>query len=593
MSEYQDNVVFIQQAPAARKAVEALAGQVISFDTETTGLNVRSGEQDIGRTIQFSMRPWAGAIVMEMVDEMKPFIDEILWSAEEVIAHNIKFDVHVAETFLGYSLFQVYDYEKLHDTVWSAAFVDERDGKKLKELAVRHLNDKAAGSQAALKRFMKDNGFDWATVPVEQLIVYGGNDAIITGQLFDLLHPKAMAIAPEAYTREQHLAPVLYAMERAGMLLDVPLLEQVAKEEEAARDAALLQVRTMYPGLNPNSHVQVRKAFEERGMEIPDTQAPTLRKAYAAGEDLAGAILKFRKHGKTFGTYCKPWLEVVTSKGRIHPSINSLGAKTGRMSSEKPNFQNIPRGHRLRDIILAEEGSTMLVADWNQMELRLYAHFARDEAMRAAFLDGHDIYQEVADTLGVERQVGKMMMLASIYGAGPTTIKRQAINMAYALGMEDLIPTLRDYDWQDLHERFHAKYNIKNLSDQCELQARRRGALGEPYIMTTGGRRQRPKRVKLKPVNGYRQTVFIFKDLANSLVQGSSADMMKQALIETAEAGYLQYMRLTVHDEQVLEVPLELVDEVSETLDRLMTRREFVPPLTIGADSAQRYGQAK
>ena len=213
--------------------------------------------------------------------------------------------------------------------------------------------------------------------------------------------------------------------------------------------------------------------------------------------------------------------------------------------------------------------------------------------MRSAFLEGRDIYQEVADTLGVERQVGKMMMLASIYGAGAATIKRQAINMAYALGMEDLIPTLRDYDWDDLHSRFHYKYNIRNLSDLCELQARRRGALGEPYIMTTGGRRQRPKRVKLKPVNGYRQTVFIFKDLANSLVQGSSADMMKQALIETAEAGYLSYMRLTVHDEQVLEVPLDKVEEVSETINRLMTRNEYVPPLTVGADTARRYGEAK
>lgn len=586
-------VVFITQPESAALAVEALAGGVIAFDTETTGLNVRSGEQDIGRTIQFSKRPWNGAVVFEMNDKMKDYIEDILRNARYLIAHNLKFDMHIAQTYLGYNLFDFYPPEHLHDTVWSAALVDEREGKRLKELAVRFLNDKAADSQTLLKRYMKQNDYDWATVPVEQLIVYGGNDAIITGQLFDLLNPKAIDLAAEAYTREQHLAPVLYAMERSGMLLDVPLLEQVAEEEKDLRDAALLDVRTMYPGLNPNSHLQVRAAFDERGMEIPDTQASTLRKAFADGEDLAGAILRFRKHSKTYGTYCKPWLKLVTSQGRIHPSINSLGAKTGRMSSEKPNFQNIPRGHRLRDIIIAEEGSTMLVADWNQMELRLYAHFARDEAMRAAFLEGHDIYQEVADTLGVERQVGKMMMLASIYGAGPRTIKKQAINMAFALGMEDLIPTLRDYDWQDLHERFHARYNIRNLADQCELQARRRGMLGEPYIMTTGGRRQRPKKVKLAPVNGYRQTVEIYKDLANSLVQGSSADMMKQALIETAEAGYLKYMRLTVHDEQVLEVPLDKVAEVSETLDRLMTRREYVPPLTIGADTARRYGEAK
>lgn len=586
-------VIFIQDEHTALKVCDRMRREIVAFDTETTGLLVRSGEQDLGRTIQFACRPWDGAAVFEMTDRWRPFILNILLDADELIAHNLKFDLHVVHSYLELNLYQEFEPEELHDTVWVARLFDERDGARLKPLATKHLHADAAATQGSLKRLMTQNGWTWATVPIEHLIAYGGNDAIITGQLFDLLFPR-IEYALDAYRREQYLNPVLYEMERTGLLIDREMLEAVANEEKAEQERWLLQVRTLYPGLNPNAPLQVRAAFGERGNEIPNATADTLRALYAEkGDKLAHAILMFRKHAKVYGTYAKPWLEVLTSESRIHPSIKSLGAKTGRTSSEQPNFQNIPRGHRLRDIVIAAPGHKLIVADWNQMELRLYAHFAKDENMRAAFLAGADIYQQVADLLGVDRQVGKMLMLASIYGAGPKTIKRQAINMAYRLGMDEFVPALQALDWQDLYDRFHAKYRIKDLARMTELAARRRGMLGEAYIVTVGGRRQRPKRIKLPPVNGYRQTVEIHKDLANSLVQGSCADLMKQALIDAADAGLLRYMRLTVHDEMVLEVPDEEVAGVAGTLKNLMTRTEFVPTLTVEADSASRYGEAK
>jgi DNA polymerase-1 len=195
--------------------------------------------------------------------------------------------------------------------------------------------------------------------------------------------------------------------------------------------------------------------------------------------------------------------------------------------------------------------------------------------------------------MGVDRQTGKMIMLASIYGAGPKTLKRQCIAFAYKFDMAEMVPDLLSYDWEDLYRRFHRAYAIKDLARLTELQARRRRMVGEAYIRTLGGRRQRPKFVLLPPVNGYRQRIEIYKDLGNSLVQGSSADLMKQALIEVDEAGYGDYLRLTVHDEMVAEVPDEKVQAYSEAVTRIMTRNEFVPPLTIGIGHAERYGQAK
>ena len=123
--------------------------------------------------------------------------------------------------------------------------------------------------------------------------------------------------------------------------------------------------------------------------------------------------------------------------------------------------------------------------------------------------------------------------------------------------------------------------------------ADRRRRIGESALRDLGGRRQRPKPIKLPAVNGYRQTVYLYKDLANALVQGSSADLMKDALIAVSDFGAGDYLRLTVHDEMVLEVPDAEVAEVAARVSKVMTHYEFTPPLTVGVSDASRYGQAK
>lgn len=580
----------LEQARDAARMVKA-SDRLLCFDTETTGLYVRTEHGDTGRTLQISVRPWEEAYVFEMTERWRDPIEHIfLQLAKGLIGHNLKFDLHVMESY-GLRLADRDWSLGLHDTIWSARFHDERDVAKLKPLADKYLSDGSSDQQGALKRIMRKNGWTWATVPVKYLVEYGGLDAIYTGQLHDYFAPK-IEWSYDAYRREQKLLPIVYAMERTGLLVDVELLEHVDKVlgEEAVEAKGLIE--EMQPGLNPNAPHQIKAALREMGHEIPDTAAPTLM---ALDIPLAHAILRYRKASKAQVTYTEKWKGLITPDGRIHPNLNTMGAKTGRFSGSDPNLQNVKRGHQMRDIFMAAPGHKMVVADWNQMELRLYAHFARDEKMRSAFLSGEDIYQQAADSMGVSRQIGKMIMLASIYGAGPAALKTQCINQAYQFGTPEIVPELDKFDWEELHRVFHKTYRIKDLARLTELQARRRGQLGEPYIMTLGGRRQRPKRVILPAYNshGSRQTIYVYKDLGNSLVQGSSSDLMKQAIIDAAEAGLKDYMRLTVHDELVLEVPDDKVEWAKETLERVMTRNEFVPPLTVTAQSAQRYGEAK
>lgn len=579
----------MEQAREATRAFLASDG-LLAFDTETTGLYVRTPYGDRGRTLQVSFRPWEVAYVFEMTERWRKPIEFIFENAKEVVGHNTKFDAHVMATY-GVEIFDLLEPSKVHDTIWLANLHDERERAQLKPLSVKYLDDQAADEQAALKRLMKKNGWTWATVPVKYLVEYGGLDAILTGRLFDLLYPQ-IGYALDAYMREQRLVPLVFEMERAGLLIDTDLLAKVTADLEDEIERSEAEIEAMVPGLNPNAAHQVKSALRDRGIEVKDTKAETL---IATHDDLARAILAYRKAKKMHSTYALPWRELITPEDRIHPNLNTMGARTGRFSASDPNLQNVKRGHDLRDIFIAPEGHKIVVADWNQMELRLYAHFAQDERMRSAFLKGEDIYQDAADLLGVSRQIGKMVMLASIYGAGPRTLKSQCIANAYKWGMEEIVPELESFDWREMHTKFHQAYKITNLARLTELQARRRGQLGEAYILTIGGRRQRPKKIVLPAYNdrGTRQTVYSYKDLGNSLVQGSSSDLMKQAIIDAAEAGLRPYLRLTVHDELILEVPDDKVEWAIETLERVMTRKEFVPPLTVEGQAAQRYGEAK
>lgn len=586
-----DEVLWVHTRDDAARAWRLFeeSDRFLAFDTETTGLQVRSVHGDKARTIQFSWRPWNFAVVFETNGRWKDAIGAFFDGADELVGHNTNFDLHVMETYLDRRLIDEFDPRKVHDTKVISRLHDERDQSSLKPQASKYLSEDAADEQTKLKRIMGRNKWTWATVPVEYLIEYGGTDAIITGRLYDTLRPR-IDYAEDAYLREQRVAPVLYRMERAGMLVDRDLLEELQAEEFEAMEKAEAEVQNYAPGVNVNAPHQLKAAFRDLGIDLENTKAATL---YAVDHPLAHAILKYRDHKKTHGTYISSWLELITPEDRIHPSFNSLGTITGRLSSSDPNFQNVSKTHRLRDVFVASPGCKIVVADWNQVELRLYAHFAQDENMRAAFLAGDDIYQQAADLLGVPRQVGKMMMLASIYGAGWLKIRSQAIEMAYKYGQADTVPELKSYDWRVLHNRFHRIYKIRDLSRLTELAARRREMYGEGYIRTVGGRRQRPKYILLPPVNGHRQRIPSYKDLANSLVQGSSADLMKEALIAIDDLGYGDYLRLTVHDEVVMEVPEDEVEEVQEAVIQAMTRNEFVPPLTVEADSADNYGAAK
>ena len=607
-------VVFVdthEKAMECWAAVKAAPG-LLYWDTETTGLLVRSGSQDIGRLLQISVRPWDKAWAFDIrTTEWRGDLQNIFWEADAICAHNTKFDLHVTATY-GIHLLEMFDYSNIYDTVWLAHFHDERESRALKDLGSKYLGMDAASEQRKLKKLMADNKWNWETVPLRHLVEYGGMDTILGGQLFDLLYPRVEPYATEAIRREQRLLPYVYAMERNGIRIDVDGLQAMKAQQAQAMDEALATLAEIFgrevvpkshrdkkDALNLASGAQLTMAFRKLGAAIDNTQAVTFHKLAATGTDgvreAATALLAYKHAAKLLSTYLEAWERDITEDGRIHPSFNTLGTVTGRFSSSGPNFQNVSKADGLRNLIIADDAAqTMVVADYEQMELRQFAHYAEDERMRAAFISGDDLYQQAADVMGVTRDIGKMITLASQYGAGWKKTKEQAIAFAYKLGQSERVPELHELDWQGTMEKFHKAYRVRHLQWLTEAQAQRRGNYGEMYVRTFGGRRMRPKLMTHNRGEGLQPVkIQIFKDLGNSLIQGSCADIMKESIIAVGEAGYGDNMRLTVHDELVLSVPTADAPKVLAEVLQIMERKEYVPELTATGDIAFRYGKAK
>jgi len=607
-------VVFVDTHEKAMDCFNAVLDSpgMLYWDTETTGLLVRSGTQDKGRLLQISVRPWDKAWAFDIrTKEWRQAIKAIFHEADAICAHNTKFDLHVTATY-GIDLLEMFEYSNIYDTVWLAHFHDERESRALKDLGSKYLGMDAASEQRKLKKLMTDNKWNWETVPLRHLVEYGGMDTILGGQLFDLLYPRVEPYATEAIRREQRLLPYVYAMERNGIRIDVDGLQAMKAQQAQAMDEALGTLAEVFgtevvpksdrdkkDALNLASGAQLKMAFRKLGAAIDNTQAVTFHKLAATGTDgvreAATALLAYKHAAKLLSTYLEAWERDITEAGRIHPSFNTLGTVTGRFSSSGPNFQNVSKSDGLRDLIIADDAEqTMVVADYEQMELRQFAHYAEDERMRAAFISGDDLYQQAADVMGVTRDIGKMITLASQYGAGWKKTKEQAIAFAYKLGQSERVPELHELDWQGTMEKFHKAYKVRHLQWLTEAQAQRRGNYGEMYVRTFGGRRMRPKLMTHNRGEGLQPVkIQIFKDLGNSLIQGSCADIMKESIIAVGEAGYGDNMRLTVHDELVLSVPTADAPKVLAEVLQIMERKEYVPELTATGDIAFRYGKAK
>lgn len=399
---------------------------------------------------------------------------------------------------------------------------------------------------------------------------------------------------------EMPLVSVLSAMETTGVKIDAAALGRASADWQAQMDRLTEEIYEIAGApFNIGSPPQLRQILFER-LGISSKGVRKGKTGFSTDNDvltrlaivhpLPAKILVYRALAKLKSTYGDALPPLVDPKtGRIHTSFNQTVAATGRLSSSDPNLQNIPirtpEGRRIREAFVAEEGFTLLSADYSQMELRLMAHLSQDSLLREAFLGNEDVHRRTAsevfhvrkeDVTVEQRRRAKTINFGIIYGMG---VQR--------LGQELEIPK---EEAEELLDRYFARYSgVKSYMARSIEEARRLG-----YVSTLFHRRRLLPEIH-SPEAGIRQAAE--RIAINTPVQGSAADIIKVAMVRIHERLHRENrqsrMILQVHDELVFEVAEQEREAMAEIARTEMERVvELSVPLKVDVSFGRNWAEA-
>jgi len=397
---------------------------------------------------------------------------------------------------------------------------------------------------------------------------------------------------------EQPLIRVLAKMELAGIAVDVEQLEEISREmtEQVTTLEAQVQ-RLAGEDFNVNSTAQLRHIlFDKLGL-VPQkktktgysTDAQSLERLRGRHE-IIDTLLAYREVEKLRSTYGTGLLSEVAPDGRIHASFNQTVARTGRLSSDQPNLHNIPvrsaLGRRFREAFVPAEGFELLVADYDQIELRVIAHLAEDPGLIEAFRTGVDIHAATASRVfGVEtsevttamRSKAKMISYGLAYG-----MEAYGLSQRLSVPVEEAAAILDQY--------FVAFPNVRAYMTRTVGEARLRG-----YTETLFGRRRYLPELD-SPNFRVRQAAE--RQAMNAGIQGLAADIFKVALVhlddELSRRRLVSRVVLQVHDEILVESLLSEADEVRDLTESVMKSAcELAVPLAVHVAYGRSWANAK
>jgi len=461
----------------------------------------------------------------------------------------------------------------------------------------------------------------FADVPLESASLYCGMDVHITRRLALLLRRQLKAMGPQLLPLleqvEQPLEPVLARMESTGIRIDVPYLQGLSEEmgttlqrlESEAKAAAGVDFNLASPkqlgellfdtlGLDRKKSRRTKTGYS--------TDATVLEKL---GDDhpVVPLVLEHRVLSKLKSTYIDALPQLVEAEtGRVHTDFNQAVTATGRLSSSNPNLQNIPvrteYSRRIRKAFLPQEGWTLLSADYSQIELRILTHLSGEEVLQEAYRSGDDVHALTARLLldkdevsSDERRLGKTINFGVIYGMGAQRFARET-------GVS-----------QSEAKEFLAKYKQRYPKVFAFLELQERLALSRGYVETILGRRRPfhfdrnglgrllgkdPLEIDLDVARRGGMEAQQLRAAANAPIQGSSADIIKVAMVQLQDAllsqGLPAQLLLQVHDELVLEVAPDALETTRELVVQTMEQAiELSVPLLVETGVGTNWMAAK
>ena len=580
------------------------AAELFAFDTETTSLDYMVAEV-VG--VSFAVEPGAAAYVPlahdypgapdqlsrdAVLEALKPLLED---AETAKVGQHLKYDANVLANH-GITLRGIHD-----DTMLESYILDAAGSRHdLDTLALKYLGQRTIHFEDIAGKGAKQLTFN--QVPIEQAAPYAAEDAEVTLRLHQMLSEK-LNQAPSLSTLyrelEMPLVPVLSRIERNGALVCRDTL--AAHSQELGERILSLEAKAHDLAGGPFNLGSPKQLGE---ILFNQLELPVLRKtpkgAPSTAEDvlaelaldypLPAVLMEYRGLSKLKSTYTDKLPEMIDARtGRVHTSYHQAVTATGRLSSSDPNLQNIPirteEGRRIRQAFIAAPGCKIVAADYSQIELRIMAHLSQDEGLLKAFANELDVHSataaevfgvEIGEVSGDQRRKAKAINFGLIYGMS-------AFGLAKQLG-------LGRNEAQEYIDLYFARY-----PGVADYMARTRELAHDTgYVETLKGRRLYLPEINAK--NRQRQQA-AERTAINAPMQGTAADMIKMAML--AVDGWLTgstidaRMIMQVHDELVFEVEAGAVDELCETVGKLMSEVGLLDvPLLVEAGTGDNWDEA-
>ncbi|HSH06754.1 MAG TPA: DNA polymerase I [Burkholderiales bacterium] len=592
----------LDEAALSTLLAQLESAALVGFDTETTGLETMSARL-VGMSFAHGdtaaylplAHDYPGAPAQISIEQalarLRPWLED---AQRKKVGQNLKFDAHVLANH-GVRLAGI-----AHDTLLESYVYEVHLRHDLDSLAQRHLGwttiryDEVTGKGAARIPF--------SAVEIDRATAYAAEDADCTLAIHDMLYPQIRAdekLRRVYETIELPVTPVLFEMERNGVLLDREKLE--AQSHELGKTMLALEQKAYEAAGQPfnlNSPKQIQEIlFERQGLPVkkktpsgqPSTDEDVLAEL-ALDYPLPKLLLEFRAVAKLKSTYTDKLPRMMDPQtSRVHTTYSQAVAVTGRLASNDPNLQNIPvrtaEGRRIREAFIAPRGWKLVSADYSQIELRIMAHLSGDEGLRHAFAHGHDVHRATAaEVFGLplekvsedERRTAKTINFGLIYGMS-------SFGLAQNLGIERTTA-------QAYIDSYFSRYpGVKRHMDATREQARSAG-----YVETLFGRRLwLPEMKSGSP--GRRQAAE--RAAINAPMQGTAADLIKLAMVSVQDwlrrDGLRARLVMQVHDELVLEAPAEELDVIQEGVrTRMQDVAALDVPLIVDVGIGDNWDQA-
>lgn len=562
----------------------------IAIDTETGELP--GGKRDD------ALSPWHGRLRLVQVGDGKTgwsipwdhwkgvFYQGMDQFDGPIVCHNIAFEARWFDVQSDWKL----PWHQAHDTMIMAHLIDPLGSGALKRLTSQYVDAKAASAQSMLDDGMVKNGWTWGTVPInfQPYWAYGALDTVLTMKLFEQFWEKCAPGKPysQAYELEMNTRRIVTRMELNGARLDLDYSKKKYQELVDYTEQVKKWGRDSYNGLVITSNAQLVRQFEALGANITQT-TPSGAKSASADQlkllardgtpeiqQLAETVLKQRKADKLASTYFSNFINDNVN-GFVHPSVKTMGARTGRMSIQNPALQTLPKGDDTvrRAFLPKDDDHVIITSDLDQVEFRMFSTLSKDPNLISLFnlADatgsdpfteiGREIYQDPSMQKSDKRRgLIKGVVYGRLYGAG---VAKQALTAGVP---ETQMRAVSD----EFDKRFPGMATFQKKVE--DIGMRRLRDEGQGYVNTWTGRRL--------PCDEDRVYT-----LVNYLIQGGAAEVFKSNLVKLDQADLTELLIVPVHDEIVLNAPRESAEEIKQIVRECMTTREgWAVPLTADVD---------